>query len=157
MKNRPPTLRGKIKSRTARLMLVEVMLGAVTFSATPPVRAQSSATDANSKRDIEEKTECIRNLKLIYAAIQAYKFDHKDVPNWLSDLVPQYLADTSVLICPACRRAGETETSALADPRIPSSYVYQFSAVPLEKNFTNWTWRDWKRRQMGLVGSSVPL
>jgi hypothetical protein len=157
MKDRPPTFRGKFTSRTARLILAAVMLGDVTFSATPPVWAQSSATDANAKRDTEEKDDCVRNLKLIYAAIQAYKFEHKDVPNWLSDLVPQYLADTSVLICPVCKRTGETETSPLADPRVPSSYVYQFSPVPLEKNYANWTWRDWKRRQMGLVGSSVPL
>jgi hypothetical protein len=156
MKERPLTLRGTIKSRTARLILAAV-IGAVTTSATPLLRAQSSATDANAKRDAEEKNDCIRNLKLIYAAIQAYKSDHKDVPNWLSDLVPQYIADTGVLICPACRRTGETETSSLADPRIPSSYIYQFSAVPLENKFANWTWRDWKRRQMGLVGSSVPL
>ena len=51
----------------------------------------------------QEKQACTRNLKLLYDAIQAYQADHKDLPNWLSDLVPQYLPDTNALICPVCR------------------------------------------------------
>jgi hypothetical protein len=146
-----------MESRTAFLIFLAVVLGGPAFVASAPVWAQSSTVVDNAKRDAEEKDECIRNLKLIYAAIQSYKADHKDLPNWLSDLVPQYLVDTSVLICPVCKRTGETETSALADPKIPSSYVYQFSPVPVSKDNSSWTWREWKRRQMGLVGSSVPL
>src|SRR5271165_6102981 len=57
----------------------------------------------------EEKEACTRNLNVIYDAIQAYQFDHKDLPNWLSDLVPDYLSDGNVLICPVCRRTGRTE------------------------------------------------
>ena len=33
----------------------------------------------------------MKNLKVIYDAIQAFEADHHDLPNWLSDLVPQYL------------------------------------------------------------------
>lgn len=151
------TLAGKMKSRAARLVFVAAILGGLPICLTTTVWSQGNATPGNAKRDAEEKEECTRNLKLIYAAIQAYKVDHKDLPNWLSDLVPQYLADTGVLICPVCKRTGETETSPLADPKIPSSYVYQFSPVPVGKNNPDWTWREWKRRQMGLAGSSVPL
>jgi hypothetical protein len=32
----------------------------------------------------EERESCARNLKVIYDAIQAYQFDHKDLPNWQS-------------------------------------------------------------------------
>jgi hypothetical protein len=157
MKPSALTLAGKMKSRAARLIFVAAVLGGLPISLTTTVWSQLNAAPGNSKRDAEEKDDCIRNLKLIYAAIQAYKVDHKDLPNWLSDLVPQYLADTSVLICPVCKRTGDTETSPLADPKIPSSYVYQFSPVPVGKSNPDWTWREWKRRQMGLVGSSVPL
>jgi hypothetical protein len=107
-----------------------------------------------------EKEACTRNLKVIYDAIQAYRLDYKDLPNWLSDLVPKYLADANVLICPVCLRTGQTEAPPLADPKLPSSYLYEFCPAPLGKALTNApsrTRREWKRRQMGLVGSVVPL
>jgi hypothetical protein len=107
-----------------------------------------------------EKEACLRNLKVIYDAIQEYRTDHKDLPNWLSDLVPKYLADGNVLICPVCLRTGETEAPPLADPKLPSSYLFEFCPVPLGAAATNApsrTRREWKRRQMGLVGPMVPL
>ena len=64
----------------------------------------------------QEKEACVSNLKTIYAAIEAYQRDHKALPNWLSDLVPQYLPDVNVLVCPVCRRTGQTEKPPLADP-----------------------------------------
>lgn len=158
MKRSAPTFYGTMKCLATRWIFTAAILGCLSFCATTPVRAQPAKTPAeNSQRDLDEKDECIRNLKLIYAAIQAYKADHKDLPNWLSDLVPQYISDTSILICPVTKRTGDIEISPLADPKIPSSYLYQFSPVPLGKNNPTWTWREWKRRQMGLVGSSVPL
>ena len=122
--------------------------------------AQSNSTVEKSVLATAEKEACTRNLNIIYAAIQAYQADHKDLPNWLSDLVPQYLADMNVLICPVCRRTGETEPPPLADPKLPSSYLFEFCPLPLETAATNAptrTRREWKRRQMGLVGSMVPV
>ena len=51
----------------------------------------------------------MRNLKTIYDAIQKpYQVDHKELPNWLSDLVPQYLDDvTAFSTCPVCNRTGQ--------------------------------------------------
>jgi hypothetical protein len=86
--------------------------------------------------------------------------DHKDLPNWLSDLVPQYLNDANVLICPVCRRTGKTEITSLADPKLPCSYLYEFCPLPLGSVLPEdptRTRREWKRRQMGLVGSGVPI
>ena len=107
----------------------------------------------------EEKESCTRNLRVIFDAIQAYQFDHKDLPNWLSDLVPDYLSDGNVLICPVCRRTGQTEQPPLADPKLACSYVFEFSPVPIGSitGEPKHTRREWKRRQMGLVGSGVPL
>ena len=108
----------------------------------------------------EEKRACSKNLKTIYEAIQAFQADHHDLPNWLSDLVPQYLPDPNVLICPVCRRTGETEAGPLADPKLPSSYLFEFCPRPLGKeapDAATRTRREWKRRQMGLVGAEVPL
>jgi hypothetical protein len=108
----------------------------------------------------QEKEACTRNLKIIYQAIQAYELDHKDLPNWLSDLVPKYLPDANVLVCPVCRRTGKTEDPALADPKLSSSYLFEFCPVYVDTGDANGpmhTRREWKRRQMGLVGSMVPV
>jgi len=123
--------------------------------------AQPGAPPPESpQQGAQEKEVCIQNLKTIYQAIQAYQRDHKDLPNWLSDLVPQYLSDVSVLVCPVARRTGKTEEPPLADPRISSSYLFEFCPVPLgtaAPNAPGRTRREWKRRQMGLIGSAVPL
>jgi hypothetical protein len=133
-----------------------LILGAAPREAGP----QNGPATVSPAQAAEEKEACTRNLKVIYDAIQAYQFDHKDLPNWLSDLVPDYLADGNVLTCPVCRRTGKTETPPLADPKLACSYVFEFSPVtvgqplPGEPKHTR---REWKRRQMGLVGSSVPM
>lgn len=122
--------------------------------------AQTQAASTPPELAAEEREACCRNLKLIYDAIQAYQYDHKDLPNWLSDLVPDYLNDPNVLICPVCRRTGRTEVAPLADPKLACSYLFEFSPVPVatpgpgEREHTR---REWKRRQMGLVGSGVPV
>ncbi len=116
--------------------------------------------DAEAKLALAEKNDCTRNLKLIYEAIQSYQEEKKDLPNWLSDLVPQYLPDANVLVCPVCRRTGATEPAPLADPKLPCSYLFEFCPVPLGNmapNAPERTRREWKRRQMGLVGSMVPI
>ncbi len=115
----------------------------------------------DAKLAADEKAACERNLQIIREAIQAYRNDHKDIPNWLSDLVPQYLSNVNVLVCPVCKRTGQIENGALADPKMPCSYLYEFCPVPLGKavlpNAPNITRREWKRRQMGIVGDMVPI
>jgi len=149
-----------MKNRLAQwFTILAIGTGAVVEPA-PVASAQTIPAAGAPNRAEEEKEACIKNLKLIYNAIQAYQADHQDLPNWLSDLVPQYLPDANVLVCPVCRRTGQTEGPPLADPKLPSSYLFEFCPVPLGNTATNAptrTRREWKRRQMGLVGSVVPL
>jgi hypothetical protein len=138
-----------------------LVVGATVMAGSASVAsAQTNPAAGSTNQAAEEKEACKKNLKVIYAAIQAFEADHHDLPNWLSDLVPQYLADMNVLMCPACRRTGKTEEQLLADPKLPSSYLFEFCPLPLgsaAKNAPTRTRREWKRRQMGLVGSQVPV
>jgi hypothetical protein len=130
------------------------------FHGTSGASAPTNTTVQAPDQTAEERAACIKNLKTIYDAIQEYQRDHKSLPNWLSDLVPQYLADVNVLTCPVCRRTGQTEEPGLADPKLATSYVFEFSPLPLGAAATNAptrTRREWKRRQMGLVGAIVPV
>ena len=113
--------------------------------------------------DKDESAACMENLKKINAAIQAYRRDHPDVPNWLSDLVPKYLADTNLLICPVTRRTGHESPFGVLDPKVHSSYLYEFTTTPIPEIVkgswpgSDMTMRDWKRQQMKLAGQQVPL
>ncbi len=136
-----------------------ILLGA--FFAAFSTAAQTAAAPATAAaREAAEKAECTQHLKTLYAAVQAYQRDHKALPNWLSDLVPQYLEDANILTCPVALRTGETVARTQADPKLPSSYVYEFSVAPLYPPLTNApdrTRREWRQRQMGLAGSIVPI
>jgi hypothetical protein len=117
----------------------------------------------NPSTDKDESAACKRNLEKINAAIEAYRKDHHDVPNWLNQLVPKYLANTNFLICPVTARTGQQSPYGVLDPKIHSSYLYEFTPTPLpevvEGAFPGpkMTMRAWKRQQMKVVGSEVPL
>ena len=114
-------------------------------------------------KDKEESTACRKNLEKIKAAIDAYRKDHGDVPNWLSDLVPQYLSDTNLLVCPVTKRTGHLSAFGMLDPKVYSSYLCEFTPTPIPEVVKGaWpgpamTMRDWKRQQMELAGDQVPL
>jgi hypothetical protein len=117
------------------------------------IRAADPAADA-------DLATCKKNLTTIYNAIQSYRADHKDLPGYLSDLVPKYLKDPNVLICPTVRRTGTVNTYGIEDPNISTTYTYEFSENPLPANVLaggRHTMNEWKRRQMSLVGSRVPM
>src|SRR6516225_5664672 len=122
----------------------------------------SRAASAQPSPDLvaTEKEICTKNLKLIFDGIEAYQKDHKDLPNWLSDLVPDYLPDANVLVCPVCRRTGQIEKPPLADPNIASSYLFEFCPAELGNGAPanpKATRREWKQRQMSVVGPIVPI
>jgi hypothetical protein len=135
--------------RSTRLFSLIISFAVLAASA---VRAADSA-DA-------DREACKKNLETIYKAIQAYRADHKDIPAWLSDLVPKYLKDPNALTCPVVRRTGTLDTFGIEDPRISTAYIYEFADTPIPKGIaggSEHTMKEWKRRQMGLVGSKVPM
>ena len=153
-----------------RKMQVIVVISLGLFAGLVSIRAgaepPSEITNTNEYSPSTNNTEldaCKENLKKINAAIQAYRKDHGDVPNWLSDLVPKYLHDTNALICPVTIRTGGQSPFGVLDPNIYSSYLYEFAPIPIPKvvkdafSGPEMSMRDWKRQQMNLAGSEVPL
>ena len=70
---------------------------------------------------------CTHNLETIGKAIQAYHKEHGDYPQWLSDLVPKYLADEKMLLCPADKKGGQSFHPFSKDPNKSVSYDYQLA------------------------------
>src|SRR6266446_4400845 len=133
---------------------------AIAFVAVSPA---ANTNDYRPSTDRDEAAVCAKNLEKINAAIEAYRKDSHDVPNWLSDLVPKYLADTNVLICPVTVRTGLQSAFGVLDPKIHSSYLYEFTPTAIPEVVKGaWpgpkmTMREWKRQQMKLAGPGVPL
>ena len=120
--------------------------------------------DQLSPRMVAEQDQCFTNMLKIYSAIMAYRKDHQQMPDWLSDLVPNYLSDTNCLICPVCARTGsKPNLYGMDDPKLVSSYSYEFNAhsniwtdhfgIALPGD----TMKTWKERQLLRYGPVVPV
>ena len=90
---------------------------------------------------------CTQNLVAIGKAIETYKKEHGDFPEWLSDLHPKHLADANTLICPADEEGGKTIFPMNTDPKMPVSYGYQFHPE----------YREEKSTQREMYGDIIPL
>ena len=111
-----------------------------------------------------EQDPCFTNMFKIYAAIMAYRKDHQQMPDWLSDLVPKYLSDTNCLICPVCALTGrKPDLNGMDDPKLTSSYFYEFSAHtnvwpdPYGVASPGDTMKEWKQKQLLHYGPVVPV
>lgn len=143
-----------MKTSTHTLAAALAIAGALCLT-TSSCRDKSVQSPATGDKEL-----CTKQLETIYQAVQAYRRDHKDLPNWLSDLVPKYIADTNLLVCPITKRTGQTHAfEHLKDPKLPMAYLYEFSPLPMGHVWSGGQvrMRDFKRRQMGLVGGEVPI
>src|SRR5215471_19345093 len=99
----------RMKIVVIRRLVCVAAAAAVGLAAGIQACAGADSKQVSVELTTKEKEDCTRNLQTIYKAIEAYRRDHKNIPNWFSDLVPDYLPDVNVLICPVCRRTGETD------------------------------------------------
>jgi hypothetical protein len=132
----------------------------VSPDAVKPVPAKEPEPKRTAVRRSESalKAEARRNLEAIYAAIQAYRRDHKDLPAQLSDLVPQYLP-AQILQGPAGLPASPLRFG-LEDPKLPTPYIYEFSGRPVPASLGGGaaqTMKQWRQQVMSLVGGGTPL
>jgi hypothetical protein len=109
-----------------------------------------------------DKAACQRQLNIIYGAIQEYQKRKEKPPRWLSDLLPDYIDDPNILVCPFVISSGNLKkyresylTGVFADPG-SCTYAYEFCAEPVHWA-PGWTARDYKQSQMELIGLAVPI
>jgi hypothetical protein len=126
------------------------------------IRADGVGDDLSQKLRAQEREIDRQHLRRIYQAIQAYYKDHRDLPNWLSDLVPKYLADANDLISPVETRTGKSVLFGREDPKIHTSYIYEFNAGPAAEEFNKGrqvpvTCKEWKLMQLEKFGLVTPM
>ncbi len=128
-------------------------------------RRCNRASPQSEQENYNSREICAQHLRDISEAIQEYKLDHGDVPDWLSDLYPRYLQDPDILICPH-------EDSELGgvwngdsyyflmgsqDPRMPCSYQYRFSPIRYPAPGAPRTWKERSISQIEDYGDKVPI
>ncbi len=123
-----------------------------------PATETAGAAPADSLA-AQERAIDKQHLTQIYQAIQAYKKDHGEVPNWLSDLFPDYLKDPDILMSPVEKRTGQSKVYGYVDPKMKSSYIYEFCGAPsgTTMNEVRLTMKQWKTRQLEAFGPVVPI
>ena len=128
-------------------LTVTMMLSLVMASAYAHTPAEHSSENIIAEPDEKNIEICTQNLIAIGEAIQAYQKEHDDLPEWLSDLHPKYLADANILICPEDKAGGKAIAATNVDPKMPVSYGYQFHPA----------YRKGKSQQRLVYGDAMPL
>ncbi|GEM_PF-2631500 len=119
--------------------------------------SKSTLTDINALLgEPQERTQveaCKQNLRKISHALTDYRRDHDgELPNWLSDLYPDYLQDETILLCPHDPNP-TTKYVELKDPKMKCSFLYQFAPV----NVGARNYREWKTYQLNDYGDRTPV
>ena len=107
---------GEALVRLNRLLLADVY----PYELAPPSEKQNPDDSTGIER-------CRENLRQIKLALENHRAEADGEPQWLSELVPQYLEE-KVLLCPADTTVGipGVLTEDGSDPTLPCSYLYQF-------------------------------
>ena len=129
------------------ILTMTMMLGLLIASENADSPAEKSSEDLIMEQHEKNIELCTQNLVAIGKAVEAYKKEHGDFPEWLSDLHPKHLADANALICPADEERGKTLFSLNTDPKMPVSYGYQFHPE----------YRASKSKQRLVYGDAMPL
>ncbi len=87
----------------------------------------TSLTEKHTAEDSKGIEKCKENLRRIQQAVEKYRNATNNDPQWLSELVPEYL-DKKDLLCPADTTNGKSGvlTDGAEDPTLPCSYLYEF-------------------------------
>jgi len=128
----------------------------------PAVSRGAAGPEASGAMSLEDQEREIdkQHLRQIHQAIQAYRGKKGELPNWLSDLVPDFLPDPKVLMSPVELRTGRSVLWGYGDPKVKSSYIYEFNqskAGGQRDQDIPMTMKEWKLLQMEEFGPAIPM
>jgi hypothetical protein len=127
--------------------------------------APESGVAFKRTKDPEYRAGCEVNLARISDALRQYREKHNQFPNWLSDLVPEFIHNREVLVCPYVRATGRLfEWRQKLNPQPGQDrltyYYYEFCLEKYPRvapTNSGKTYRDYKAAQRKLLGEVVPI
>ncbi len=152
----PASRMRRIDSLIERLIADSVSSRAKGEEIPAPGKGGQFAIPKENLQIFEEMKACAGNLRRIYDAIKKFDKDKAKLPDWLSDLVPDYLSPEALL----CPDDPDFTTIWYPDPKLPCSYSYEFSPARAGTQYTGGrdiTCREWKTQQLKFFGDVVPV
>jgi tetratricopeptide (TPR) repeat protein len=146
----------RIDSLIERLIADSVSSRAKGEEVPAPSKGRQFAIPEENLQIFGEMKGCTANLSRIYAATKKYEKDKGKLPDWLSDLVPDYLSKEALL----CPDDPDYTTIWYPDPKLPCSYSYEFSPARAGIEYTGGrdiSCREWKTQQLKFFGDVVPV
>jgi len=127
--------------------------------------AADSGTAFKRTTDPEDMAGCEVNLTKISDALRQYREKHHQLPDGLSDLVPEFIHNRDVLVCPYVRKTGQLSVWQKRLKTQPGQdrltyYYYEFCLAEyprLASANSGKTYRDYKGAQSSLLGEVVPI
>ena len=90
----------------------------------PEIRVDFEDESLLTEQEPRNLKTCAQNLIAIGKALQTYKKEYGDFPEWLSELHPKHLTNLDALICAADEDQGVPILPYNTDPNLPVSYNY---------------------------------
>jgi hypothetical protein len=149
-----------LKSNIGVFALALIIVGSAPAQEAASGGGAESRPVSNNEADAKA---CTAQLNIINNALRKYVDQHKSFPRWLSDLTPDYLANSRLLVCPYVYGSGNVKNwwrelktfNVHNDPR-PTSYGYEFCLEQV-KQLPDTDCREYKQRQMEILGGVVPI
>jgi beta-lactamase regulating signal transducer with metallopeptidase domain/regulation of enolase protein 1 (concanavalin A-like superfamily) len=123
----------------------------VPYSNSEPGATKHVIPEANLQIPDDLKP-CAEVLRKIYAALKKYEKDKGSMPDWLSDLAPDYLS-AEMLIWP---ENGPKSTPLAPEPHLQCSFGYQYSNQATSPGGGTF-YRQFKDEERKIWGDVVPL
>ena len=132
------------------LLFTSAISSAVTENETdvPEIRVDFEDESLLTEQESQDLKTCAQNLITIGKALQTYKKEHGDFPEWLSELHPKYLTNPNVLICPADEEQGVPILPYNTDPNLPVSYSYDYDPE---------YYRQWLKHERNVYADANPI
>lgn len=133
---------------SASVALVVVVSSAWSVRAQAPVATPVPPLNPAAEQKEKDKAVDKEHMMTIWKALMAFQKARGRLPDYLSELVPEFLPDQAVLLSPARDfRKGKT------DPKLNTAYIYEFRADPIVTGGP--TYHDAKPEQMKEFGPGV--
>ncbi len=106
-----------------------------------------------NREERREAEETIRIFRKINLALARYREENRgEMPDWLSDLYPDYLANDVDLLCPSSPTTLQKYVN-LADRNVPTSFTYELAPVEIQGQNN----REQKKKMLEIFGDKIPV
>jgi len=130
------------KSKTPLLLLIVLVLIGLGYGGYTMTKSMgvASRADAEEKAEEAERKECEARLALFYKAWKQYKADNKGAaPSSIAAMIPRYIPDPGVLVCPTAARLDREKISLergnfkVKDKEVDVTYGFRWMTAGFSK------------------------